>query len=188
MSGSTRWQIAAVAADTNASVSSSGVHSVSSSSGASSSLLPRALLYLLLAAALAVLGSLICTATEPPCHRSNGMLRSLHLALNYVNGPPPTWRPDWWRLIEMRFSVQTQLQQPEDSHKSVIPASRITKMAVLLCFCPIIGIHFHSNILFKLFSQRKNVSTLSKNGWASRRRSADGNHPIFTCHEGKNVS
>ncbi|XP_072249016.1 nesprin-2 [Leuresthes tenuis] len=63
---------------------------VSSSSRASSSLLSRALLCLLLAAALALLGSLICRATEPPCHRSNGMLRSLHLALKYVNGPPPT--------------------------------------------------------------------------------------------------
>ncbi|XP_075328890.1 uncharacterized protein LOC142387977 [Odontesthes bonariensis] len=54
------------------------------------SLPPRALLYLLLAAALALLGGVICCVAEPPCHRSNGMLRSLHLALKYVNGPPPT--------------------------------------------------------------------------------------------------
>ncbi|XP_062271217.1 LOW QUALITY PROTEIN: uncharacterized protein si:ch211-137a8.2, partial [Scomber scombrus] len=55
-----------------------------------SSLLSPALLYLLLAAALALLACLIWGFLEPPCHRSNRMHRTLHLALRYVNGPPPT--------------------------------------------------------------------------------------------------
>ncbi|KAM4589103.1 uncharacterized protein V3H82_003270 isoform 2-T2 [Fundulus diaphanus] len=49
-----------------------------------------ALLYLLLAAALALLASLIWVALEPPCQRSSRMPPSFHLTLNYVNGPPPT--------------------------------------------------------------------------------------------------
>ncbi|XP_042269142.1 uncharacterized protein si:ch211-137a8.2 isoform X1 [Thunnus maccoyii] len=52
--------------------------------------LPPALLYLLLAAALALLVCLIWGFLEPPCHRSGRMPHSLHLALRYVNGPPPT--------------------------------------------------------------------------------------------------
>ncbi|CAK6979582.1 uncharacterized protein si:ch211-137a8.2 [Scomber scombrus] len=55
-----------------------------------SSLLSPALLYLLLAAALALLACLIWGFLEPPCHRSSRMHRTLHLALRYVNGPPPT--------------------------------------------------------------------------------------------------
>ncbi|XP_078023504.1 uncharacterized protein LOC117259344 isoform X3 [Epinephelus lanceolatus] len=64
--------------------------SMTSSSRASSSLLCPALLYLLLAAALALLAYLIWVVLEPPCHRSSRMHRSFHLALRYVNGPPPT--------------------------------------------------------------------------------------------------
>ncbi|MEQ2298675.1 hypothetical protein AMECASPLE_007693 [Ameca splendens] len=64
-------------------------HSHTSDSGPSSSS-SSALLYLLLAVGLALLASLIWVAMEPPCHRSNRMPRSLHLTLNYVNGPPPT--------------------------------------------------------------------------------------------------
>lgn len=47
-----------------------------------------ALLYFLLA--LALLAGLVWVAMEPPCYRSNRMPLSLHLTLNYVNGPPPT--------------------------------------------------------------------------------------------------
>lgn len=72
--------------DTNTSTSSS-------CSRAPSSLLSPALLYLLLAAVLALLACLIWVALEPPCHRSGRMPRSFHLMLRYVNGPPPTWRP-----------------------------------------------------------------------------------------------
>ncbi|KAL7400821.1 hypothetical protein ABVT39_018398 [Epinephelus coioides] len=64
--------------------------SMTSSSRALSSLLCPALLYLLLAAALALLAYLIWVVLEPPCHRSSRMHRSFHLALRYVNGPPPT--------------------------------------------------------------------------------------------------
>nr|XP_020461252.1 uncharacterized protein LOC109963238 [Monopterus albus] len=64
--------------------------SASSSSRASPSLLSSALLYLLLAAALALLAFLVWVALEPPCHRSGRMHRSFHLALRYINGPPPT--------------------------------------------------------------------------------------------------
>ncbi|XP_041849739.1 nesprin-1 isoform X2 [Melanotaenia boesemani] len=60
------------------------------SRASSPSRLSPAFLCLLLAVAVALLGSLICVVMEPPCHRSNRMSRSLHLALRYVNGPPPT--------------------------------------------------------------------------------------------------
>ncbi|XP_008299929.1 nesprin-2-like, partial [Stegastes partitus] len=50
------------------------------------SLLPPALLSVL----LALLAAFIWLLLEPPCHRSNGMRRSFHLMLRYVNGPPPT--------------------------------------------------------------------------------------------------
>ncbi|XP_067363456.1 uncharacterized protein si:ch211-137a8.2 isoform X2 [Channa argus] len=73
-------------------LSEQSVTSSSSSSRASSSssLLPSPLHYLLLAAALALLACLIWVALEPPCHRSSRMHRSFHLALRYINGPPPT--------------------------------------------------------------------------------------------------
>ncbi|XP_069029160.1 uncharacterized protein [Embiotoca jacksoni] len=64
--------------------------STSSSSGASSRPLSPPLLAILLAAALALLACLIWVAPEPACHRSNRMTRSFHLAMRYVNGPPPT--------------------------------------------------------------------------------------------------
>ncbi|XP_070762190.1 nesprin-2 [Enoplosus armatus] len=64
--------------------------SVTSSSRAPSSLLSPALLYLLLAAVLALLACLIWFILEPPCYRSSRMPRGFHLALRYVNGPPPT--------------------------------------------------------------------------------------------------
>ncbi|XP_026225583.1 SPEC and KASH domain-containing protein isoform X2 [Anabas testudineus] len=65
--------------------------SATSSSRAASSLLSPPLVYLLLAAALAVLACLIWVALEPPCHCSSSrMHRSFHLALRYINGPPPT--------------------------------------------------------------------------------------------------
>lgn len=64
--------------------------SVTFSSRAPSSLLSPALLCLLLAAALALLACLTWVVLEPPCHRSSRMPRSFHLALRYVNGPPPT--------------------------------------------------------------------------------------------------
>ncbi|XP_074536499.1 uncharacterized protein LOC141798445 [Halichoeres trimaculatus] len=66
--------------------------SVTSSSTPSSSppLLSPTLLSLLLAAALVLLACLIWVVAEPPCQRSNRMPRSFHLALRYVNGPPPT--------------------------------------------------------------------------------------------------
>ncbi|KAM7412545.1 hypothetical protein PAMA_020091 [Pampus argenteus] len=63
--------------------------SVQSSRAPSSKLCP-AFLYLLLAAGLVLLACLIWGYLEPPCHRSSRMPRSLHLALRYVNGPPPT--------------------------------------------------------------------------------------------------
>ncbi|KAI3354389.1 hypothetical protein L3Q82_018503, partial [Scortum barcoo] len=62
----------------------------SSSRPSSSSPLSPALLYLLLAAALALLACLIWVVLEPPCQRSGRMPRSFHLTLRYVNGPPPT--------------------------------------------------------------------------------------------------
>ncbi|XP_042342081.1 nesprin-2 [Plectropomus leopardus] len=64
--------------------------SVTSSSRVVSSPLSPALLCLLLAAALALLACLIWAVLEPPCHCSSRMPRSFHLALRYVNGPPPT--------------------------------------------------------------------------------------------------
>ncbi|XP_078103221.1 nesprin-2 isoform X1 [Sander vitreus] len=64
--------------------------SETSSSRVPSSLLSPALLCLLLAAALAFLACLIWAVLEPPCQRSGRMPRSFHLALRYVNGPPPT--------------------------------------------------------------------------------------------------
>ncbi|XP_069390971.1 nesprin-2 isoform X3 [Paralichthys olivaceus] len=57
------------------------------SSGASSS---PTLLFLLLAAALALLACLTWVVQDSPCHRSDRMRRSFHVALRYVNGPPPT--------------------------------------------------------------------------------------------------
>lgn len=39
---------------------------------------------------LVLLAGLIWILLDPPCHRSNGMQRSFHLMLRYVNGPPPT--------------------------------------------------------------------------------------------------
>ncbi|XP_061575907.1 nesprin-2 isoform X2 [Cololabis saira] len=51
---------------------------------------PPVLLHLLLAAVLALLASVFWVVMEPPCHRSNRVPRTLHLALRYVNGPPPT--------------------------------------------------------------------------------------------------
>ncbi|XP_054460401.1 nesprin-2 isoform X2 [Anoplopoma fimbria] len=64
--------------------------SVTSSSRPLSSLLSPALLCLFLAEALALLACLIWMTLEPPCHYSGRTLRGLHLALRYVNGPPPT--------------------------------------------------------------------------------------------------
>lgn len=64
--------------------------SLTSSSRAPSSLLSPALLYVLLVAALALLACLIWVILEPPCHRSSRFPRGFHLALSYVNGPPPT--------------------------------------------------------------------------------------------------
>ncbi|XP_074497102.1 uncharacterized protein LOC141771082 isoform X1 [Sebastes fasciatus] len=56
-----------------------------------SSPLSPALLCLLLAAALALLAGLIWLVLEPPSCRCGGRTpRSFHLALSYVNGPPPT--------------------------------------------------------------------------------------------------
>ncbi|KAM6932479.1 nesprin-2 isoform 1-T2 [Lycodopsis pacificus] len=63
--------------------------SVTSSSRPPSHLLSPALLCLLLAAALA-LACLIWVVLEPPCQCSSRLPRSFHLALRYVNGPPPT--------------------------------------------------------------------------------------------------
>ncbi|XP_068572656.1 nesprin-2 isoform X2 [Cebidichthys violaceus] len=63
---------------------------VTSSSRPPSCLLSPALLCLLLAAALALLACLFWVVLEPPCHCCSGMPRSFHLALRYVNGPPPT--------------------------------------------------------------------------------------------------
>ncbi|XP_054868161.1 nesprin-2 isoform X2 [Amphiprion ocellaris] len=51
-----------------------------------SSRFPPALLSVL----LVLLAGLIWSFLDPPCHRSNGMQRSFHLMLRYVNGPPPT--------------------------------------------------------------------------------------------------
>ncbi|XP_062242793.1 nesprin-2 isoform X1 [Platichthys flesus] len=48
------------------------------------------LLFLLLAAALALLAGLTWVLQDSPCHRSDRTPRSFHLALRYVNGPPPT--------------------------------------------------------------------------------------------------
>ncbi|KAM6987420.1 nesprin-2 [Tautogolabrus adspersus] len=64
--------------------------SVTSSSRAPSSSSSPALLYLLLAAALVLLACLLWVVLEPPCQRSSRLPRSFHLALRYVNGPPPT--------------------------------------------------------------------------------------------------
>nr|XP_020512272.1 uncharacterized protein LOC110001169 isoform X1 [Labrus bergylta]XP_029137649.1 uncharacterized protein LOC110001169 isoform X1 [Labrus bergylta] len=65
--------------------------SVTSSSPAPSSSFPSpTLLYLLLPAALVLLACLMWVALEPPCQRSSSLPRSFHLALRYVNGPPPT--------------------------------------------------------------------------------------------------
>ncbi|XP_076591633.1 nesprin-2 [Chaetodon auriga] len=64
--------------------------SVTSLSRDPSSLLSKALLCLLLAAALALLAFLIWVGLEPACQRSSRMPRSFHLTLRYVNGPPPT--------------------------------------------------------------------------------------------------
>ncbi|XP_022594329.1 nesprin-2-like [Seriola dumerili] len=61
--------------------------SVTSSNGAASSSLH---LYLLLATALTLLACLIWIVLESPCQSSNRMPRNFHLALRYVNGPPPT--------------------------------------------------------------------------------------------------
>lgn len=63
---------------------------VTSSRGGLSSRPSPAVLSLLLAAALALLAWLMWSVREPSCHRSNGMLRSFHVTLRYVNGPPPT--------------------------------------------------------------------------------------------------
>ncbi|KAF7656466.1 hypothetical protein LDENG_00040360 [Lucifuga dentata] len=63
---------------------------VTSSRRALSFLLSPAFFYLLLAVALALLVWLIWGVLEPSCHHSNRMLRSFHIALRYVNGPPPT--------------------------------------------------------------------------------------------------
>ncbi|XP_030601133.1 nesprin-2 [Archocentrus centrarchus] len=71
-------------------VSEQSVHHVTSSSNRASYLLSPALIYLLLAAALALLAYLTWAILEPPCHRSNRMSRTFHLTLRYVNGPPPT--------------------------------------------------------------------------------------------------
>ncbi|KAK2846539.1 hypothetical protein Q5P01_009538 [Channa striata] len=71
-------------------LSEQSVTSSSSSRASSSSSLPPPLLYLLLAVALALLACLIWVALEPPCHRGSRMHRSFHLALRYINGPPPT--------------------------------------------------------------------------------------------------
>ncbi|XP_026151905.1 uncharacterized protein LOC113123808 isoform X2 [Mastacembelus armatus] len=64
--------------------------SVTSSSRASTSQLSPAILYLLLGAALALLACVVLIALEPPCHRRSRMQHSFHLALRYINGPPPT--------------------------------------------------------------------------------------------------
>ncbi|XP_034459514.1 nesprin-2 [Hippoglossus hippoglossus] len=61
--------------------------SASSSSSPSSS---PGLLFLLLAAALALLACLTWVVQDSPCHRSDRMQRSFHMALRYINGPPPT--------------------------------------------------------------------------------------------------
>ncbi|XP_041652675.1 nesprin-2 isoform X2 [Cheilinus undulatus] len=66
----------------------SGQSVTSSSRAPSSSLLSPTFLYLL--ASLLFLGCLIWVVLEPPCQRSSRMPRSFHLALRYVNGPPPT--------------------------------------------------------------------------------------------------
>ncbi|XP_029373431.1 nesprin-2 isoform X2 [Echeneis naucrates] len=58
--------------------------------GEASSSFSSLLLYLLLAAALTLMGCLLCAALETPCHRSNRMSQNFHLTLRYINGPPPT--------------------------------------------------------------------------------------------------
>ncbi|KAL6115642.1 uncharacterized protein ACO6RY_00440 [Pungitius sinensis] len=64
--------------------------SVTSSSRPPSVLPPPAPLCLLLAAALALLAGLIWLGLEPTYHCSSRAPRGFHLALRYVNGPPPT--------------------------------------------------------------------------------------------------
>lgn len=51
---------------------------------------PSALLCLLLSAALVLLACMWWLLSEPPCQRSVRLPRTFHLALTYVNGPPPT--------------------------------------------------------------------------------------------------
>lgn len=51
---------------------------------------PPALLCLLLSAALVLLACTWWWLSEPPCQRSVRLPRTFHLALRYVNGPPPT--------------------------------------------------------------------------------------------------
>ncbi|XP_040056722.2 nesprin-2 isoform X2 [Gasterosteus aculeatus] len=64
--------------------------SVTPSSRPPSALPPPAPLCLLLAAALALLAGLIWLIVEPAYHCSSRAPRGFHLALRYVNGPPPT--------------------------------------------------------------------------------------------------
>ncbi|KAM8905633.1 nesprin-2 [Spinachia spinachia] len=64
--------------------------SVTSSSRPPSVLPPPAPLCLLLAAALALLAGLIWLVLQPAYHCSNRAPLGFHLALRYVNGPPPT--------------------------------------------------------------------------------------------------